>query len=120
MFKRKKKDKPEPMATATSKAPADALGPVPLIDPAAIEGKTGVITPIAGRGSKVPGILDSQLRPELHEAHRVLAAGMDAWQKVLDNIEGQFIRPLLNAHDGDSESCQQVQAQIAAFRTLYE
>ena len=54
-----------------------------------------------------------------NEAHRVLQAGIDAWQKVIDQCEGQFLRPLLNAHDGESPACQDIQAQIAAFRTLY-
>jgi hypothetical protein len=70
-------------------------------------------------GSKVPGIPDSQLHSTLHEAHRVLTAAADAWAKALENIEGQFIRPLLNSHDGDNEACTQVKTQIAAFRGLY-
>lgn len=69
--------------------------------------------------SKVPGVHDHELRPELHEAHRVLSAGLDAFQKAIDQVEGQFLRPLANAHDGESPACLQVKAQLAAFRRLY-
>lgn len=98
--------------TATP-APADpAAAPVELTPP--------VDPPPAVRGSKVPGILDSRLHPSLHEAHRVLVVGQDAFAKVLDHVEGQFVRPLLNAHDGDSAACAEIQEQIAAFRGLYK
>jgi len=95
-------------APAPTSAVAPSTGPAAAV-PVAVE------TP----GSKVPGILDSKLHATLHEAHRVLQVGIDAWLKVIDQCEGQYLRPLLNAHDGDSPACVDIQAQIAAFRALY-
>lgn len=93
--------------------PGETTGPVgPDVTPI-----TYPLPPVGG--SKVPGVLDSQLHPELHEAHRVLTVGKDAFQKVIDQCEGQYVRPLLNAHDGDSSTCEDIKAQIAAFRGLY-
>lgn len=81
---------------------------------------TGPVTPAPeARGSKVPWILDSRLHATLHEGHRTLVIGQDAFAKVIDQVEGQYVRPLLNAHDGDSEACQDIKDQIAAFRALY-
>jgi hypothetical protein len=100
---RQKKAQPDPVAPSVTETPAP---PPPDATP-------------ASSGSKVPGVLDSQLHVTLHEAHRVLMVGTDAWDKVLDNVERQFVRPLLNAHDGDSEACAEVKRQIEAFRSLY-
>ena len=75
---------------------------------------------------KVNGVHDHELHPELHEAHRVLVAGIDAFQKTIDQVEGQFVRPLLNANDGvgstDAAIAKQsrdIQQQISAFRRMY-
>ena len=108
------------MAKAKSRTHAKSAPHAPVA--AAPDRPTPAAVPAApaATGTKVPGVLDSQLRAELHEAHRVLSAGIDAWQKVLDNVEGQFVRPLLNAHDGKSDNCVEVKRQVDAFRSLYQ
>ena len=52
-------------------------------------------------------------------ALKALHNAEDAYQGAIANIEGQHLRSLESAHDGDNAECKDIKAQIASVRAKY-
>lgn len=62
---------------------------------------------------------DHGLHPGVVEALKVLSARQDEYARALASLDAQYLKALEASHDGDSDACQQVLAQVAAVRALF-
>lgn len=65
------------------------------------------------------GFDDADLHPQVVEAVKVLTARKDEYQRAVQSIDGQYLKALEVAHDGDSMECNLVCAQVDAVRSLF-
>jgi len=62
---------------------------------------------------------DDDLHPQVVEALKVHQIACEEYDRKRTNIDTQYLKALAAAHDGDSEACKDVLAQVAAVRKLY-
>ena len=79
----------------------------------------GNIVDPAVKDATLDGFADADLHPQIVEALKVLRAHQAESQRVLASLDAQYLKPLEAAHDGDSDACQQMLAQIGAVRSLF-
>ena len=65
------------------------------------------------------GFTDTELDQNVVEAVKALHVAKAVYQRSLENIEGQHLRALEAAHDGESDACAGVHAQVDAVRSLF-
>ena len=65
------------------------------------------------------GFEDEDLASGVVEALKVLQIRKDAYQLATSNLDTQYLKALEASHDGDSDSCKQMLAQVAAVRALF-
>jgi len=68
--------------------------------------------------SKLAGFTDEELHPQIVEALKVLAGKQDDYANAMTSLEGQYLRPIAASHDGLSDECLSVLAQVEAVRAL--
>lgn len=68
--------------------------------------------------SKLAGFTDEELHPQVVEALKTLAGRQDEYHQAVTSLDAQYLRPIEAAHDGDSDECQAIKAQVAAVREL--
>jgi hypothetical protein len=79
----------------------------------------GNIVDQAVKAPPLDGFAEVDLHPQIVEALKVLRAHQEEHQRVLASLDAQYLKPLEAAHDGDSEACQLMLAQIGAVRSLF-
>lgn len=65
------------------------------------------------------GFDDSELSQGIVEALKVLGARKDEYKRATESIDGQYLKALEASHDGASDACKSVLAQVAAVRQLF-
>ena len=65
------------------------------------------------------GFRDDDLHSNIVEALKVLGTRKDEHARAVQNLDTQYLKALEASHDGDSDECEQVLAQIDAVRALY-
>lgn len=59
------------------------------------------------------------MHSNIEQALKALHTAEEVYNGSLANIEGQYLRSLASAHDGDSAECLDIKAQVASVRAKY-
>lgn len=79
----------------------------------------GNIVDLAPKAPVLAGFADADLDAQVVEAVKVLAAAKETYQHAVRSLDTQYLKPLAAAHDGDSDACKAVLAQVEAVRAMF-
>lgn len=68
---------------------------------------------------KLAGFKDEELHPQIVEALKVLQGKQDEYDRAMYSLDGQYLRPLAQSHDGKSPECLHVLRQVEAVRKKF-